>query len=171
MQLKIDTDECLKLNISPLEYLFLQLKYYNLDTQISFQHLIVNDFLNQEYALTNKGFKLFFEPADSDENFFRKAYEFYPHKTKEGRVLKSIKLDSGDGKYCLNKYKIYVKQDPNIGVKMFTGITNQVQLLNRTNEGIKYLQDIRTWFNQRSWERYCDLELEPEKPTEKAKRI
>lgn len=159
-EIKINISQCEKLGISVLEYVYLYLKYHNKETEISNYHLNQEGFINSKLELTQKTKDLFNNPdPKTDLDYFIETYKLYPHKTKEGRVLKSISLSSQDYKNSEKKYLNYCKSDPYIGLKMYTGLQNQITLLNRSNDGIKFMKDINSWINQKTWERFYELDL------------
>jgi hypothetical protein len=99
-----------------------------------------------------------FPKADDATMLFVRVYDLYPHKIGN-RVLKAKSIDSGDGKHCLTKYRIYQRQDVNIGTKMMRGLQNEI-LLRKKGNNEAFFQDIRTWFNQQTWDKYADLDIQ-----------
>lgn len=95
---------------------------------------------------------------------FDEIYDLYPHKV-DNRVLKAIKHDTGDYDYCSKKFNYYFRKDPNVASKMLKGLKNQLIMMNKGNS-LQFLQNITTWFNQRTWEKYCDLEINETKKEE-----
>jgi hypothetical protein len=98
---------------------------------------------------------------------FNSIYDLYPHKVNN-RVLKAVKHDTGDYSYCFSKFKYYINKDPNVASKMLKGLTIELGMRERGSSQ-QFQQDVKTWFNQRTWEKYCDLEVDEE--VEKVDRI
>jgi hypothetical protein len=158
MTLTIDTDEAAKLGITPVEYVYLQCKKYNLANDLDIDTLLELGLMNTDGDLTSHCEQIMF-PTITDANLiFVKIYDLYPHKIAN-RVLKAKSIDSGDGKHCLLKYRIYQRQDVNIGTKMLKGLQNEI-LLRKKGNNEAYFQDIRTWFNQQTWDKYSDLDIQ-----------
>lgn len=118
-------------------------------------------------ALEAKGYLQFNAVSDSiarklipQKTPFDTIYDLYPHKVGN-RVLKAIKHDTGDYNHCVNKFNYYFRKDPNIANKMLKGLKVELQLMEKGNS-LGFLQNITTWFNKRTWEKYCDLEIEEE---------
>lgn len=118
-------------------------------------------------GLESKGYLQFNSVSDSiarklipQKTPFDTIYDLYPHKAGT-RVVKSIKHDTGDYEYCSKKFNYYFRKDPNVANKMLKGLKVELQMREKGNS-LEFLQNITTWFNQRTWERYCDLEIETE---------
>jgi len=154
MELKINTEHN---ELTPLEQCYLACIYNNLSTELDFSLLMENDYITEHHTLTEKGKDLFNPKISSDFMFFISVYNQYPHKVSD-RVLKAKSIDSGDGNHCLKKYNQYLKQDPLVGEKMLKGLLNEITLRKKGNSE-QYFQDIKTWFNQRTWDKYFDLEI------------
>jgi hypothetical protein len=158
MILTIDTDEAANLGITPVEYAYLQCKKYNLANDLDVETLLELGFMNEDFDLTSHCEQVMFPTIDDAIRLFVKIYDLYPHKTGN-RVLKAKSIDSGDGKHCLTKYRIYLRQDIKIGDKMLKGLQNEI-LLRKKGNNEAYYQDIRTWFNQQTWDKYADLDIQ-----------
>jgi hypothetical protein len=89
---------------------------------------------------------------------FVKTYNAYPHKVGT-RVLKAKSIDSADGKHCLSKFNHYIRKDPNVAERMYKGLIVELKLRKKGNSE-NFFQDIRTWFNQMTWDKYADLDVE-----------
>ena len=117
--------------------------------------------------LEEKGYLQFNAVSDSiarklipQKTSFDSIYDLYPHKVGT-RVIKAIRHDTGDYDYCSKKYNYYFRKDPNVAGKMLKGLKVELQMREKGNS-LEFLQNITTWFNQRTWEKYCDLEIETE---------
>jgi hypothetical protein len=158
--LTIDINRLNTLGISVGEYLYLLQhfdKSFNLD--IDYEKLKSLGYVDS-FGVTNKAAKDVYTSPISDTVDFIKVYDLYPHKV-DTRVLKSKSHDSENYAYCLNKFKFYVRKDPYVSAKMYKGLSNEIELRRRGNSE-KFFQDIKTWFNQRTWEKYCELDIQEE---------
>lgn len=158
MILTIDTDEAANIGITPVEYAYLQCKNYNLANDLDLETLIELGLINEDFDLTSHCEQVIFPKADDATMLFVRVYDLYPHKIGN-RVLKAKSIDSGDGKHCLTKYRIYQRQNVNIGTKMMKGLQNEI-LLRKKGNNEAFFQDIRTWFNQQTWDKYADLDIQ-----------
>jgi len=158
MILTIDTDDSANLGITPVEYAYLQCKKYNLANDLDIETLFELGLMNTDGDLTSHCEQVMFPKADDATMLFVKVYDLYPHKIGN-RVLKAKSIDSGDGKHCLTKYRIYQRQDVKIGIKMLKGLQNEI-LLRKKGNNEAFFQDIRTWFNQQTWDKYADLDIQ-----------
>jgi len=118
-------------------------------------------------GLESKGYLQFNAVSDSiarklipQKTPFDTIYDSYPHKIGT-RVLKAVKHDTGDYSYCTSKFNYYVRKNPDVASKMLKGLKMELQMREKGNSQ-QFQQDIKTWFNQRTWEKYCDLEIEEE---------
>ncbi len=143
--------------LNPLELCYLHCLYYNLSNEIDFDFLMENDYLTEEHTLTEKSIALFKPKIGTDYINFIKIYDLYPHKVGD-RVLKAKSINSGDGGHCLKKYNQYLKNDNLVADKMYKGLLNEIALRKKGNSE-QYFQDIKTWFNQKTWDKYFDLEI------------
>jgi len=157
MKIEIDTKECNKLGVSPMELFYMICIYNNVSTEFDRNTLLESSYITEDDELTSKTTKLFNTDVSEDMIWFVKTYDNYPHKVGD-RVLKSKSINSAEGKYCMNKYKNYLKRKEVDGEKMFKGLLVEISLAKKGNKE-EYYQNIKTWFNQRSWEKYQDLEI------------
>lgn len=158
--LTIDTDKLNTLGISLGEYLYLLSAFNkNIDLSVNLDKLKTLGYVD-EFGLTDKAAKDIYTSPISDSVDFVKIYDLYPYKV-DNRILKSKSHTSENFNYCLNKFKFYVRKDPLASAKMLKGLTNEIQLRKRGGSE-KFFQDIRTWFNQRTWEKYYELDMDEE---------
>ena len=158
MKIIIDTDVSDKLGITSLELLLLHVLYHHLPTDLDTSALIELGYVNEDYELTNEGANIVVPKASDEMMLFVRTWDEYPHKIGT-RVLKSKSIDSADGKHCLSKYKHYLKSDIKVGERMYRGLLVERYLRKKGNSE-NYFQDIRTWFNQMTWDKYADLDIE-----------
>jgi hypothetical protein len=158
MKILIDTDVSDNLGITALELLYLHILHNNLPTELSFEALIELGLLNEDYELTPAGVDIVIPKVGNEMIMFVRTYDEYPHKVGT-RVLKSKSIDSADGRHCLSKYKHYLKSNPDLGERMYKGLLIEKHLRKKGGSE-NFFQDIRTWFNQMTWDKYADLEIE-----------
>lgn len=168
MKIIIDTDECSKLGLTPLEYLYLQVLANGLSTELDFSTLLELGYLSENSEITNEGLDVVRPKVSDAMMLFVKTYDTYPHKVGT-RVLKAKSIDSADGKYCLSKFNHYLRRDPNVAERMYNGLIVEMKLRKKGNSE-NFFQDIRTWFNQMTWDKYADLPVETAE-VERVKRI
>lgn len=159
MRITIDTKDCDRLGLTVLEMAYLHCKYNNLLDDFNYDMLCELGYISSEGHLTDEGRNMIAPPVNEEMLIFVRVYDLYPHKINN-RVLKAKSIDSGDGKHCLTKYKMYLRSDPQVGQKMLRGLTNEIELRKKGNSE-QFFQDVRTWFNQQTWDKYCDLDITP----------
>lgn len=158
--MQINFKLCEELDITEPQLLYLYCAFYNVDVQdLKNRELIVPGGVPDEIAR-----KLVVE-----ETPFDKVYDLYPHKVGS-RVLKAVKHDSADYNYCKTKFMYYNRKDKDVSHKMLKGLIIELSFRNKGNSE-NFQQDIKTWFNQRTWEKYCDLEIEEDKVIDYGKDI
>lgn len=153
MELRINKDEADKLGLTMLELTYVKLLTLNEAVTIDLDLLASLGYINEDGSPTDL-IKNINSPYDP-ETKFKEIYDLYPHKVP-GRALKSISHTSLDYEYCIKKYKILLRKQPDIYKDMLKGL--QIELKIRTKDNSeKFQQDIRTWMNNRTWEKYCHL--------------
>ena len=167
MIIQINTDDCNKYHLTPLELMFLNCKYYNLSSSANINGLIEKGFLDNDKNLT-EDCKLNLFNIEHSSLIFVKIWDLYPHKLGS-RVFKPKSIDTSDGKHCLGKFNRYIKNNPVLPERVLKGLTNEIAL-RRKGGSMEYFQDIKTWFKQMTWEKYADLDM-VEEVVEKTKVI
>lgn len=169
MIININIEKAELLGISLLEYFFLECirQGFKVDTMVSTSILQEKGYLDLECKNVSNTYIDFFNSKKDVYKTFEDVYNLYPLKANK-RVLKSKSIHTSDGDYCFKKFRIYQRNNINIADNMYKGLKNEILLREKGNTQ-EYQQDIRTWFNQRTWEKYQDLELEENK--ERVKRI
>lgn len=168
MKIIIDTDECDKLGLTPLEYLYLQVVANGLSKELDLISLMELGLMDEVFGITNEGLDVVRPKVSDAMMLFVKTYDTYPHKVGT-RVLKAKSIDSADGKHCLSKFNHYLRRAPNVAERMYNGLIVEMKLRKKGNSE-NYYQDIRTWFNQMTWDKYADLPVETAE-VERVKRI
>jgi len=158
--MRLIKDKARELGITEGEVLYLySLTDKEVKLNVDLESLKVKGYID-DLGIKLSTVKHFYEEAIDNLDLFNKIYDLYPHKVN-GRILKAISHESNDFKYCLIKYKAYNKREPGIHAKMFKGLRNEI-LFRKKGNSEQYQQDIKTWFNQRTWEKYCDIDIEEE---------
>jgi len=173
MEIIIDIDKANNLGLNPLDFFYLTCldKNINCDTMISTAYLIDKGFLNEQFLPTSK-FKDVIVKKTKYE--FQDVFNLYPHRGGT-RTFKTKNLRNpdgsltGDADFCIKKFNKYHTQNPNIADLMHKGLSMEI-ILRKKGNGEQFFQDIRTWFNQKTWEKYCELEL-TEVNNERIKKI
>jgi hypothetical protein len=154
--LTIDLHKINQLQLTVGEYFYLMGHLVEgIDLTINVDKLKEKGYIDEFNSISDEIANVIFPEKEIN---FDKIYDLYPHKVGT-RVLKSLSNTSAIYNYCLNKYNQYLKKDPLILSKMHKGLTNELILMKKGNSE-KYFQDITTWFNQRTWEKYCDFEID-----------
>lgn len=158
MKIVIDTDVTDNLGLTVLEYLYLHTLANGLSRELDFDSLMELGYMNQDFEITNEGLDVIKPKVSDAMMLFVKTYDAYPHKVGT-RVLKAKSIDSADGKHCLSKFNHYLRKDPNVAERMYKGLVVEMKLRKKGNSE-NFFQDIRTWFNQMTWDKYADLDVE-----------
>lgn len=92
-----------------------------------------------------------------------KLWNDFPSKVSNGkggyRVLKPISLDSEQFKSFKVKYKAYVKGKPELEEKIHSALLTQLDM---ERNSLMYLQNFQTWWLQKTFEKYYDVEAKEE---------
>jgi len=92
---------------------------------------------------------------------FAELYSMYPIKVPDGRggyrILRAKNTDSSDAKVAKEKFNKLCKSNPTLADTMIKGLEKQLET---TRGSLQYLQQFNVWLNQRTYEKYVDLEEE-----------
>ena len=157
MKIVIDTDVTDSIGITVLEYLYLHALANGLPIELDFNSLMELGYMNEDFEITNEGLDIIRPKVSDVMMLFVKTYDAYPHKVGT-RVLKAKSIDSADGKHCLSKFNHYLRKDPNVAERIYKGLVVEMNLRKKGNSE-NFFQDIRTWFNQMTWDKYADLDV------------
>lgn len=163
------TDELLKQHkINPTMYCILYCLYNKLSidfiyTEDDLKYLeeklfvkIVGD--DEDIFLRDKALKMF-EPKKSG---FEAFWTTYPIKVGVGtqqRVLRSKDMDTKQGKECKIKYNKIITENPGVESKILLGLKKELAFRVRSNS-LPFMQNVETYLNQRTYEKYYDLDIE-----------
>lgn len=159
MLIEIDDSALEDFDLTPDEYIYM---YYLMQGiiprcrfNLTIERLISEGYITNDGAkdeLTDKGERVFIDPE-----FETKLEEFwttFPHtvpspKGGAPRVLRTAELNASVGRAVRKKYKKLSKKHDVI----MRGLKYQL-----AHEDIRYLQQIETWLNSRTYEKYSNLE-------------
>jgi hypothetical protein len=162
--LKLEAD---RLGISLLEYVYLKELSKGNSVDIRMEYLQKLGYFNEDWMLTDL-INSIDSPNDPKIKFIE-IYDTYPAKV-EGRALKSVSHTSKTFEYCYKKYSRYLSKNPGVYNEMLKGLKNEL-ILRQNGGSQKFQQHIETWFNNRTWEEYADLELDVSTPLNKEEMI
>lgn len=168
-------------NLTPNQYLWLYIKFFNLEEIRSFfgiseeetQDLENKGFIKQEegseiYTLRTNAIELF-----QEDDLNTKFLEFYgafpikvPGRNGDYRVLRAKDHNSKLAQDIKTKYIKLIKK-PGMHQIIMQGLLNQLKV---QKNSLQYLQNIDTWINQRTWEKFIDVDT-PIKIEERTKGI
>ena len=158
MKIVIDTDITDNLGLTIIEYVYLHALANGLPYELDFVTMMELGYMNRDFEITNEGIDVIRPKVSDAMMLFVKTYDAYPHKVGT-RVLKAKSIDSADGKHCLSKFNHYLRKDSNVAERMYKGLIVEMKLRKKGNSE-NFFQDIRTWFNQMTWDKYADLDVE-----------
>jgi hypothetical protein len=154
MQITIDKQEAESLGLNMVEFLYLRLRELGEDQNLDVGYLTRMGYLDKDLNLTEM-FSNRNETFDLEAEF-KKIYNLYPQKA-ENRILKSLSHKSLDYEYCKKKFDQYHRKNPDTYKLMLKGLENEIKLRKNGNSE-KFQINIQSWFTQRTWEKYMDLE-------------
>jgi hypothetical protein len=148
------------LGISPDDYSYLFLRANNQDTEgyvldWSSSRLEEKGYikvLTEGIILREKALDLFFDKGDKFALFWTK----YPIKVPNGRgpgyrILKSKGLDTKEAEECRKKFeKLPADKDT-----VIAALDRELDY-RRAGNSLPFMQDVKTWLNQRTYEKYLD---------------
>ena len=181
MNIVIDIRECLSEGLTPSQYCYIRLLWEG--RRELAKDLYYNDAGLRENmeALIKTGYVLFYsedtgfsidkKKCDDLFNFtksnFWEVFSSYPIKVNDGaggvRILRARSPDSKDAQTALKKYQAIVKTKV-AHKKVLRCLELELENRKKSNS-LSYMQQLITWINQRTWEKYEEL-LEEEKPKE-----
>lgn len=171
-EININLIQLLKLNLNVNEYLtLLKLRYISENIQFPFisaqshlDSLSAKGFLDvngDSLILTAKGAKVFKTSSNIkiSESDFEQFFDLYPSKTPSGRRLRSSAKSGGgytrDFEVCYRKYSAVVK-DLLMHESIMQATKNLIYDYRRRGSS-EYMQNLETYINQRTWEKYLDM--------------
>lgn len=104
------------------------------------------------------------------ENMFVQLLTKYPMKVNTDNGVRILRASSPDAKANLksrNRYKKLVGNKPHVHRHILACLDKQL-LLERDN--LAYMQNLETWINNHTWEKYEDIDLNDARKTEGQQR-
>lgn len=129
-------------------------------TEPDFDCLVQLGYLNPNDTITELGKSLFEDSESVLDRKFKELYEAYPRQVPNGsggyRVLRSKDVNSQDALSCKKKYVSIIKDDKNLHDQVMRGLKTELYM---RKTSMTYMQNLQTWINQKSWEKYMDLDV------------
>lgn len=149
------------LGISPDDYCYLFLRVNNQELEgylldWSSSRLEEKGFIkvtSEDIILREKALDLFFPKGD----LFLTFWSVFPIKVPSSfgyRMLKSKGLDTKDAEVCRKKFEKLPVNDKSIVIK---ALEKELDMRRAANT-LPYMQNCETWLNQRTYEKYIDIE-------------
>lgn len=164
MKIEIDLELLEEIDLHPNEYIALHCKHKSiditetLDESVNYNFLRIEGWLDDEYELTNKWLDLF---AANFDDLFKELIETYPAIVESPgrgkRVLHAKDPGALSNMKAKNKYRKITGEKVNVHKRIMKLLNVQ---LSQGNLG--YLQNLETWLNNYTWEKYIDMDLKEE---------
>lgn len=171
--IEIDIGQCLEEELTPSQYCYLKLLWEkNLDAAraLYFNDKGLRDSMDH---LIELGYVMFFSEETGysidkkkcnelfgfEESKFWELFSSYPLKVPDGRggyrVLRTRDPETKEAKEALKKYKKAIKSNRR-HEKVMKCLNLELDSKKRTNS-MQFMQQLITWLNQRTWEKYEPL--------------
>jgi len=174
MNIEINTDFLKDNGLSADDYLYLYIlhrngqKYLqtltlkpNIDTMLTNGYLELSE---DQYTITNKYLSLF---LDSFDEMFTELIDTYPMKVKSPnrgvRILHAKDPLAKANEKAKNKYKKITKGKKNTHEYIIKCLKTQLKV---DEDNLGYMQNLETWLNNHTWEKYEDIDYEDTKSTD-----
>jgi|TARA_R110002020_G_scaffold137687_4_gene307108 hypothetical protein len=171
MNIEIDLSLLKENHLSPDDYIFLYLiwrKGFNTVESIPLrikatrlEHdgwITLNDELDHTKFVVQQKFKDLYL-ADADK-MFEELVELYPFKvlspTRGARVLRAKDPNSMSNKKAKNRYKRIIQNKPHLHRYIIKCLKTQLE---HEKDNLGYMQNLDTWINNHTWEKYEDVNL------------
>lgn len=174
MNQKVSLEEILKLNLTPNQYWILKLIYNR-------NYLVIKQFLYEDIRkdlqkLLSLNYILDFNPdclecmkinqVELDKLFkiqdslFWELLTNYPLKVPGNnggtRVLHAVDVEAKENQTLKKKYEDIIKGKPDMHNHIVKCLKTEVYLKKKSNF-LSSMQELKTWINQRTWEKYSHL--------------
>ena len=164
MKIEIDLELLEEIDLHPNEYIALHCKhkiidiFEGLDRSINYDYLIEEGWLDEGYELTDKWMDLF--AADFDD-LFKELLSVYPAIVESPgrgkRILHAKDPDAYTNMKAKNRYRKVTGEK----VVKHKEIMRLLHIqLEADKESRGYMQNLETWLNNYTWEKYIDINLE-----------
>jgi len=162
MKIEIDLELLDELKLTPNEYIALHCKHKEIEREsygdLRFDYLQSEGWLNEEWELTDKWINLF--AADFDD-LFKELLSVYPAIVESPgrgrRVLHAKDPDAYTNMKAKNRYRKVTGEK----VVKHKEIMRLLHIqLEADKDSLGYMQNLETWLNNYTWEKYVDINLE-----------
>jgi len=185
MVLEIDTDILKKLGISADEYLYLYLSCkkandtlvdldLKVDLQIDLEKLQTKGYLKigeSHHTIRKEFLDLIESPFSS---MWSELLSYFPLKvrTKDGsiRVLRAHDPDAKTNEKPRIKYEKYIKGDASKHAQVIEALKTELEI-RKKGDNLGYMQQLSTWVNNHTWEKYIGLDAEESADSGPTRRI
>lgn len=166
MELIVNIKDLYSLGITPDMYMYLYLKFHDLEDSFLYrskeemldilQDKLLIKITDNGVILRQQALDLF--KVEAKDKQFLEFWNTYPMKVPDGsggyRILRSKSIETTLGKTVYKKY-MKVISSPGEHNRVIKGLNIQLQV---QRAKLQFLQNIETYINQRTWEKYCDLD-------------
>ena len=165
IEMEIDLKELHSLEISPDEYVWLKSRFetgmdprctVRLDmTGLEAKGLI--KMTDSGPVLREKALRLFGLPDTDFDSKWAELISTYPMKVGAGsnvRVLHAADPDARSNSKAKNMYRKMLGKRGELHQKVMQGLNRQLEM---QRDKLVYLQNLETWLNQRTWEKWMDI--------------
>jgi len=164
MKIEIDLELLEEINLNPNEYIALHCKHKEieiteaLDESVNYGALMEEGWLGEDFKLTDKWMDLF--AADFDD-LFKELLSVYPAIVESPgrgrRVLHAKDPDAYTNMKAKNRYR-KVTGEKVVKHREIMRLLH-IQLV-ADKDSLGYMQNLETWLNNYTWEKYVDINLE-----------
>jgi hypothetical protein len=164
MKIEIDLELLEEIGLRPNEYIVLHCKHkeieisQDLDEHTGYGYLREQGWLDGSWELTDKWLNLF--AADFDD-LFKELIDIYPAIVESPgrgkRVLHAKDPDAYTNMKAKNRYRKVTGEK----VEKHKEIIRLLKIqLETDKDSLGYMQNLETWLNNYTWEKYVDINLE-----------
>jgi len=164
MKIEIDLELLEEIGLQPNEYIALHCKHKEIDINDKFNeaihwgYLMEEGWLGEGWELTDKWLDLF--AADFDD-LFKELLSVYPAIVESPgrgkRVLHAKDPDAYTNMKAKNRYRKVTGEK----VEKHKEIIRLLKIqLETDKDSLGYMQNLETWLNNYTWEKYIDINLE-----------
>lgn len=154
-------------NISPNGYVYLYIVYKEAYPLLSKVHLSKNiddrlftagwlEKKDKVYVVTQKYIDTFVTDID---RMFKELIEIYPNRVKKSnggtRVLCTKDPEAQSNLKAKKRYERIIAGKPHLHVHILSCLHKQ---LSSEKNNLEYMQNLETWLNNYTWERYADID-------------
>ena len=164
MKIEIDLELLEELDLNPNEYICLHSKHKGIDLpqmladSFDYKYCIENEWIDEDWNLTDKWMDLF---ATDFDDLFKELLSVYPAIVESPgrgrRILHAKDPDAYTNMKAKNRYR-KVTGEKVVKHREIMGLLH-IQLV-ADKDSLGYMQNLETWLNNYTWEKYVDINLE-----------